>query len=312
MLPLPSQSQDPSYLADWLEMNVLVGKAGQASLDDLRTALKASSSGQSLNATPEERAIQLESIIASVSSELASRLSLAGNAYPFRLRSSSLERKNSRPGRWRSTYAFCLFLSYIPWGKRKIVGHFPERTFEEISCLAAERYLGGKSIRFGWPRVPSRLPREFGKAVNELSKRVGEGMEYKPSGATGGEKDGGLDVVAWRTVDKRSGKLLLFGACATGEDWSDKLTELQPMEFCDLYFKDNVSPYPAKVFFTPKIVSPHLWQTYSKRAGLIFDRCRVSAFVPELPSIRSHGDITKWMNSTILRSGEKADSGVAL
>ena len=307
MFPLPSESQDPSDLADWLEMNALVGKAGQASLDDLRTALKASSSGQSLNATVEERTIQLEGVIANVSSELAERSTLAGDAYPFRLKGSSVERKNRSRGRQYSTYAFCLLLSNIPWGKRKIKGHFPERTFEEISCLAAERYLGGQSIRFGWPRLSSRLPRAFGKAVDKLSKWVGEGNGYDSYQATNVERDVGLDVVAWRAVDRRSGKLLLFGACATGEDWRDKLTELQPKDFCDLYFRGNVSPYPTKAFFTPRMVPPRLWQNYSKRAGLIFDRCRVSALVPELPLMTQHGDVWEWMRSTIQRSRKEAD-----
>lgn len=254
--------------------------------------------------------MQMESIIATVIGELAERSTLAGDAYPFRLNGSSVERKNRSRGRRYSTYAFCLLLSYIPWGKRKVKGHFPERTFEEISCLAAERYLGGQSVRFGWPRLSSRLGRPFGKAVDELSKLVSEGSGYDPSQATSTERDAGLDVVAWRTVDKRSGKLLLFGACATGEDWRDKLTELQPQDFCDLYFRENVSPYPTKAFFTPRIVSPKSWKNCSKRAGLIFDRCRVSALVPELPFMTRHGDVRDWMCSAIQRSQKEIDGGL--
>lgn len=307
MLPLPSYNQETPDLADWLEMNALVGKAGQASLDDLRTALKVAAAGQIQNASPEQRAIHLEGVISSVGGELESRSILARGAYPFKLRSSSLERRYLGQGRRSSTYAFCLILSYIPWNKRKAKGHFPERTFEEISCLVAQRYLGGKSVRFGWPRVSSKLPSGFGQAVDELSKRVGEGDGYDSAEATTVEKDGGLDVVAWRAIDARSGKLLVFGACATGEDWRDKLTELQPIDFCDLYFRRNVSPYPTKAFFTPRIVPSQQWQNYSKRAGLIFDRCRVSAFVPELPSIKLHGDVQEWMRSTLESSGREAD-----
>ena len=307
MLPLPSHSQETPELADWLEMNALVGKAGQVSLDDLRTALKVSSSGHIQNVSPEHRTIQLEGIVANVARELAYRSTLAGRSYPFKLRGSSLERRYLNRGRGYSTYAFCLILSHLPWDERKIAGYFPERTFEEISCLVAQSYLGGESVRFGWPRVRSQLPSRFGQAVNELSRRVGEGGGYDPLGATAVEKDGGLDVVAWRTIDTRSGKLLLFGACATGADWRDKLTELQPMEFCDLYFRWNVAPYPTKAFFTPRIVPSQLWKNYSKRAGLIFDRCRMSVFVPELPWIKRHGDVLEWMKSTIERSGRKAD-----
>ena len=157
------------------------------------------------------------------------------------------------------------------------------------------------------PRVSSRLPKEFGKAVEELSKRVAEGDGYRSSEATGIERDGGLDVVAWRAVDSRSGKLLVFGGCATGEDWKDKLTELQPMDFCKLYFLGSVSPLPTKAFFTPRIVPLGLWKNYSQRAGLIFDRCRVSAYVPDLPALKYHGDVGEWMQTTIGSSGKEAD-----
>ena len=121
------------------------------------------------------------------------------------------------------------------------------------------------------------------------------------------ERDFGVDVVAWRAVDSRSGKLLLFGACATGEDWNDKLNELQPLDFCQLYFLGSVSPDPMKAFFTPRIVPEDLWKNYSKQAGLIFDRCRVSAYVPELPTLNYHGDVSEWMQTTFLTSGKEAD-----
>ena len=285
---------------------MLVGRAGQASLDDLRTALKASS-WYARNEPSEQRTIQLEGIIVSVGNELKIRSELTGDAYPFQVRGSSLERRRQRRAGLRSTYAFCLMLSYLPWDKKRLTGHFPDRTFEEISCLAAGQYLGGRSIRFGWPRVSSRLPKKFGKAVEELSKRVAEGDGYRSLEATGIEKDGGLDVVAWRAVDSRSGKLLVFGGCATGEDWRDKLTELQPMDFCKLYFLGSVSPLPTKAFFTPRIVPLGLWKNYSQRAGLIFDRCRVSAYVPDLPVLKYHGDVSVWMQTTIGSSGKEAD-----
>ncbi len=303
MLSLPSITQGPLELADWLEMNVLLGKAGQASLDNLRAALKAGTLGQSLNASREEQTVQLEDTLACVRRELACRASLAGQAYPFRLRSSSLERVTRNNSRF-STYTFCLMLSYIPWEKRRVTGHFPERTFEELSCLVAKQYLGGDSLRFAWPRVTSQLPSQFEQAVNELCKRIGEGDGYRAADALDSEKDGGLDVVAWRTIDPRPGKLVLFGACATGGDWEDKLQELQPGDFCKTYFKGTVPLKPAKAFFTPRVVPPNRWRNYSNKAGLIFDRCRVSALAPELPSIKRHGDVQEWIKIAIERTSE--------
>ena len=92
MLRLPSRTPDPTGLTDWLEMNSLVGKAGQASLDDLRRALKASS-WFAHGGSSEQRTIQVEDVVAQVGREVKVRSELTRNAYPFRVRGSSLERR---------------------------------------------------------------------------------------------------------------------------------------------------------------------------------------------------------------------------
>lgn len=305
MLPLSLSSWEAVDLADWLEVNVLVGAGGQASLDDLRTALKAGSLGDSYGLTTEGRTMELEGIVGNVREELSQRSSCAGHAYPFSLRGGSIERKRRGVDVHSSTYAFCLLLSLLPWDQRKIPGHFPERTFEEVACMVAERYINGKSVRFGWPRVPSTMPSRFEGAVDELCRRLGEGGQFNGTEATGAEKDAGLDVVAWRPLDKRTGKLVLFGACATGQDWNDKLDELQPGAFCGSYFTSSILPRPTKAFFTPRIVPSHVWRVSCRKAGIIFDRCRVSRFVPMLPSMRLHGDTTEWMEGMIERAAKK-------
>ena len=183
----------------------------------------------------------------------------------------------------------------------------PERIFEELSCSVAKEYVGGKAVRFGWPRARSVMPGGFGKAIAELCRRIGEGDGYLGTYSTGDEKDGGLDVVAWRPIDEMPGKLLLFGACATGRNWETKLTELQPQDFCGRHIDGNVSPTPAKAFFTPWTVPRDRWRAYSGIAGVIFDRCRVSKFVPRLPDGNQHGDVREWMRQVIEQKRPQAD-----
>ncbi len=295
MIPLPAGGGDPLELADWLEVNALVGKAGQISLDDLRDALRTGGIGLRSGMSPAEHAIQLESLAGSVLAEIRLRSGLAGDGYPFRLKSSSLELGAAADVRWNSTYAFCLMLSYLSWKDKKLSGVFPERHFEEVSCLVAERYIAGKSVRFGWPRGRSPLPSKFDKAVNALCARLGEGSGYLSANAHEQEKDASLDVVAWRPIDNRTGKLILFGACATGADWETKLTELQPGDFCQTYIFGLASEIPTKAFFTPRVVPENRWRSYSIKAGIIFDRCRVSVLAPNLPSTKRHGDMQNWM-----------------
>lgn len=307
MLTLPSKSYDPLELADWLELNALIGTAGQANLDNLRDALRAGSLGSEPGASKEQHSARLESIAASVRSEIADRRDRTKSAYPFRLEGSSLERVIRRNSRPLSTYAFCLMLSYVSWKDRKVQGHFPDRVFEEISCLVARRYIEGKAVRFGWPRVSTVLPSGFGSAVDKLCRRMGEGAGFRRGSATVGEKDAGVDVVAWKPIDERPGKLLLFGACATGANWPRKLTELQPQDFCELYMNAKVSPVPAKAFFTPFSIPRTSWETYSGWAGVLFDRCRVSRFVPKLTVGTRHGDVREWMRHMIEQERPQVD-----
>ena len=298
MLPLPARTDDAWELADWLELNALVSQAGQASLDDMRDGLRTGAPGYGADGLSQQ-ADQLEEIAANVRSEIASRAKRARRGYPFRLKGSSLERTIHKDRRSSSTYAFCLLLSVIPWKDQRSPGYFPDRIFEEVSCCAVGNYMGGKALRFGWPRKGAKLPSRFDAAVTKLCVRVGEGTRYCDTNATGAEKDAGLDVVAWRPIDDRPGKLLVFGACATGSKWEDKLNELQPNHFCETYFQDSITPKPAKAFFTPRVIPEERWRNYTSRAGMLFDRCRVSELEPVLPAEKYHGDAREWMRTTM-------------
>ena len=305
MLPLPPENEETKELADWLELNALVGQAGQISLDNMRDSLRTGTLGYIGEELPMQQAARLEEIAADVRGELESRARRARRAYPFRLRGSSLERVGVSHDLRSSTYAFCLMLSAVPWEERKIAGYFPDRIFEELSSQVAEKYLGGKALRFGWPRK-TVLPSRFGEAVTQLCVRMGEGTEYRADLATGTERDAGLDVVAWRSIDERPGKLLLFGACATGRNWVQKLNDLQPQHFCGIYLRDPISPQPAKAFFTPRIVPQELWRSYTSMAGVLFDRCRVSVLAPQLPKTVRHGDAQEWMEKAMGRARREA------
>ena len=305
MLSLPHGTEEPLALADWLELNALIGSAGQANLDDLMDGLRVGSIGAIADETRPEQLGRLEGIAAAVRAELEFRARVAQVSYPFRFRGSSLERRIPSGRCTSSTYSFCLILSAIPWHQLKFPHYFPDRIFEEVACQVAEKYLGGESLRFGWPRRGRGVPSSFEKAIVKLCLRMGEGNGFRDDDATGNEKDAGLDVVAWRPIDERSGKLLLFGACATGGNWEGKLDELQPKHFCTTYLQGSNTLAPAKAFFTPRVVPQERWRLYTSRAGIIFDRCRVSLLVPELPEKGYHGDVREWMQMVIRRAGEE-------
>ena len=96
--------------------------------------------------------------------------------------------------------------------------------------------------------------------------------------------DRALDVVAWRDFNDQSpGKLLLFGQCASGNDWdkAGKLAELNPQEFFEEFMMSvPASPF-VKAYFIPHRVERRYWTYYTRHSGMIFDRCRIASWIPK-------------------------------
>lgn len=265
VIPFPTEATNPIKLADWLELLAILSDDGNSSAGDLHRELKRLAGGGNL-----------EELVGQVFSELQSRLTGAPNAYPFTLTGTLLTRR----GGWEEfvPYVFCLLMSFcrneIRKGKKK---ERSEMLFEKLSCEAARKYLGGNALRFGSPR--DEMPKAFREAVNELCRRIkeGQGCQAKP---TRNKKDDGLDVVAWKPFpDGLPGKVILFGQCATGDDWPGKMYE------CAGFSKIWVErPGPSEILrsvFIPYRVERDLWDDHVVKANVLFDRCRIADLFSE-------------------------------
>ena len=154
------------------------------------------------------------------------------------------------------------------------------KLFERISRSAIERYLEGHSAGFGAPR--DDLPSSFEEALTELCKRIGEG-EFRPQRLLN-RQDDTLDLIAWKNFsDRLPSKVIIFGQCGAGRNWTGKLGDLQPEEWLRQWINGLVSPIPLKSFFTPYRVTPTMWEFYARKAGILFDRCRIAYWA------QSHG-----------------------
>ena len=59
-------------------------------------------------------------------------------------------------------------------------------------------------------------------------------------------------LIAWLPfADRREGQIVCFGQCATGANWRDKLSELQPQDFAHKWLQDQFAAAPGKMFFMP-------------------------------------------------------------
>ena len=238
----------------------------------------------------EEESLDLDLLKADVMAELQARAMATADAYPYEIGSSVVRLKSDYPQ--FIEYTFCLLLSYFGWSRKQGSRLFPARLFEDLSCHAAKSFLNGEGVRFSPPRQD--LPREFKRAIATLCLLAGEGGGLKEHGMRAHAQDDKLDVVAWRHFpDRLSGKLLLYGQCATGKNWTEKTNELQPLDFSETWFVSRPVSY-IKAFFMPHRIEGIDWEYHSIRGGIIFDRCRIAFWAKHGPKIKNALDYIRW------------------
>lgn len=280
---LPSDLSDPIVLADWLEVLALTSNDGNSSHGDLERELNRLGVDDK------------DGLCRDAMSELNLRVSSAVDSYPFTFSGTLLQIKQD----WRSfiPYVFCLLLSYCDDNKKKVRGIKHTVIFEQLSCLAAKNYIGGEVLRFGSPR--KELPSSFRKALSTVCEKVEE-WSSSSTASTIHKKDGGLDLVAWkRFPDRRIGKLILFGHCASGQDWDGKINELQPSDFCSEWLAGEKSPI-VKTFFVPHRLPDEIWAHRAISAKLFFDRCRIAYWVKNDEFCEGTGQETLTWCETVL------------
>lgn len=227
-----------------------------------------------------------EALQGTVAELILERKQLLGSAYPFEIRGNSIFYQPATPPIYECLLGICFAesLSAAPYNQ------LPQ-LFEELSVLAGRSYLGANAngYRSGWPRPegePTRLKalidgikRLTGNHCGEWFWRPGEELPSDPTARN--IKEGGLDVVIWKTwQDGRTGQLYLLGQCACGKDWIDKFKELD-IELLKRW-ADLTHVQPVRSFFTPRYVVNSMLSEASKEAGLVFDRIRmVQALVSE-------------------------------
>ncbi|MBD3174176.1 MAG: hypothetical protein GF320_03270 [Armatimonadia bacterium] len=165
------------------------------------------------------------------------------------------------------------------------------KLFEQVSAHAAEAYMGGhptsglSSWAFGWPRDGG--PTDFAEAVDELCRRLGEGTRHRSSAAEPRDKDGRLDVVAWRQFpDRRRSKLILVGQCTTSihDSQFQKFSALSPgHSWFRRYVEDPPQACPVPAGFWTRMYDESGTDELECDGILLFDRVRIATLAATLP-----------------------------
>ncbi len=306
---VPAVGDSPEAHADWVELQALLKFERRASWSDHRCDLK---KGGSVDSTESEypESEQLEQVLEDVADEIEGRERDCGGNYPFCVEEGGLSYLG-----WSMAYEFMLLLSYF--GHRAGPAEtYPERIFEDLCCHALHAYLGSPgaskltSYVFGSPRSNSfdssfrTLPSGFEDAVDELCRKLGEGAGCRSQPKVEHQKDAKLDLISWRGFpDCREGQIIVFGQCATGRDWTQKVSELIPDAWCKQWMRDCPAVSPAGAYFVPHRMRREDWLWASRRGGIVFDRCRISWLVPQLSIDENLKEgVCKWVQYVRRRS----------
>lgn len=226
------------------------------------------------NGTPEWalQDLQQDDAVGGLIEVIQRREELLENRYPFRRFGNALKYHPSST----LVYEFCLLASTTAERDNPELA----RTFERLATLLCRRYLGpeGRAEHIGWPR--DSQPR-FRNAFNTLHEQSGEWVWSPAQGLPDNPqprdvKDEGLDFAAWiHHIDGRPGHLFLLGQCACGDNWPNKLTELN-LERLGRWFHPLCHVPATRAFCTPFHITDQRLIEASTQAGIVFDRIRLT------------------------------------
>lgn len=178
-----------------------------------------------------------DDLIERVSEEIAFRIRTVGSAYPFELNQQGAlgtAQVLRRSGSWfqaatgELVYTFCLLdsamrdhLIDVPPDQKAFITRIGN-IFQICSCIAVGGYTGAEVVSFGFPRATGDA---FLPALQSAWQRYGS-YSIRPDIPHGFDtklKDGGVDIIAWRSFnDGHAATFLMFVQVASGLGWKDK------------------------------------------------------------------------------------------
>jgi len=303
LLKFPENTNNPLGCADWMELAALISPERRCSIATVERNLKRLSAYDAK--TTIQQNANVETACGEILGEVRRRALAAATAYPFIVDSAGILVAGNVED--YAPYVFCLCLSWFGWKQRRGNKTFPPRMFEDLSKYAAQAFIGGRALRFGAPRT--ELPIAFKEALTHLAVAIGEGQARNLEGRVHAQDDR-LDLVAWRDFpDGAEGKLILVGQCASGSNWESKKRELDEVAFFQDWFSDQPPSLRGGMriaLFVPHRIAKKKWIPATRRAGIIFDRCRIAYLSQTNPEFKDREGFCSWSSKTLAGVRQKA------
>lgn len=342
MLALFGSGASRCVKADWAELSAIVSKRGVLSSSDLVRACGLPDDSDhvtvadGLTRDPWEGEIaplSEDEAVQDVGEELAFRAETLGEDYPFEISFSAEKWKlqlkadtlHAPPSAWIA-YRLCLLISgfrldLIATDNQSHVRSSAD-CMQRLAMFTVEEAIGGgDSYWFGWPRPDGT--KTMRAALSVFVDKIGFGVLKgdDPAWSKRREKDGGVDVIAWKKFrDGRPGALVLYGQVASGKDWDTKpiFNEELKASFNDWFATPPTSHYITATFI-PFMQNEEsaciVGRTYDEivadearqqeiRHGLLIDRLRIvelasGAEIRKNRSLHNDSVIGPWLTQSI-------------
>jgi hypothetical protein len=279
VLRLPPPGAPREELCDWLELCAFFSEYGLARLDELSGGMK------TMEAEPPDgigdRDIDDDGMRSEIEAEIDARRSALNGAYPFQLTDDAEELRlivdRDRPE--AAFYLLCLIAAHT--ARSSILARPPEneierrmrrRAFQIMGTLSLAGCFNGTAVSVGWPRESKET------ILDVLRRAESWGIGLAPRDIPGKhsspmDKDGGVDVIAWRPEITPPPAVIAFGQLASGHNWRDKPLKADLNAFLNSFFEDHGTENHVCATIVPHIISDQLvLQSESQRHGFIAHR----------------------------------------
>ena len=278
---VPAPQSPVAELADFAELKCW--QEDTASLLALSSDLGKLDENEYAHGVPEEEPNEVS--IGAALEEVERRKEACRTGYPFVVgdEGNSLSPDPQAGSKESTIYKYMLLATRLNMKTcRRQAGIDGADLFEDLAAEAAQAYFGDRAEKYVFGTHQN--PLSFRCRVEELCRLLGEGDGFRESDAPSGQvKDDKLDIVVWKHfADRLPGKVIAFGQCKTGTSFHDDLAQMRPDQFCGQWMQSTPAVEPLRLFLVAEAWPPHLLEQASRKAGVLFDRCRIVDFSSDI------------------------------
>lgn len=329
----PPLGANASILCDWLEISALFSDYRVSRIDALVAAEEQQEEEHEDNIGEADR--QKELLVESIENEIIERQTNCRGAYPFVLgpAGEELELVEDWSAPKYSFYLVCLLTTHLSRNslfdfqlRPDLIVSLRNGVFQTISTLAMAGLASAANVTacaasVGWPRQRGEpllevLRRAQGRGAGfTVKERPGE---YTPDD----EKDGGIDVIAWRLEDRPPPSVFFYAQAASGNNWRGKPVSVHVPFFEDNYLDRRTL---ANISFATLIpfreLDAKLWIKETSIHHTLVDRTRIASYGSvalawpnaheSIDDVHRMPEVTSWISNLRDFARQEADIAAA-